>query len=288
MLIPSRCLFFHETTCSPPNLTPRQACAVESAARNNRNLNVFLLFFATGQFSKKSKKFVEILETYDNVYIRRVRLSTYIIDTPIEDWFSANIREFSKNHDWLYKDFHDYLRMLTLWKFGGVALNLDSVILASLDELTTFAGVQDDRDMGIGVFGVDTSTNFGRMFVDACMEVIRSIDTSSYSRYNITRIVTKAVQELCYQRNILSRQDKECRQFMIYPPEKFYPASSDFHNIFLNATRTEEMMKTGKNAMAIHLWKDYNQDAKTDNIAAYKLVARQHCPKIYEFARNNF
>lgn len=128
MLIPSRCIFFHNTNCSPPYLTPRQACAVESAARNNHNLNVFVLFFATGQFSEKSQAFVDILQTYDNVYIRRVRLSTYVIDTPLESWFSRNIQEFSENHDWLHKDFHDYIRMLTLWKFGGVALNLNNII----------------------------------------------------------------------------------------------------------------------------------------------------------------
>lgn len=128
MLIPSRCIFFHETTCLSLNLTPRQACAVESAARNNHNLNVFLLYLAT-ELSEKSKGFIDILETYDNVYIRRIRLSTYLINTPIEDWFWTNIRRLWKNHDWLHKDFHDYIRMLTLWKFGGVSLNLNSVVL---------------------------------------------------------------------------------------------------------------------------------------------------------------
>ena len=130
MLIPSRCLFFHKTSCSTPYLTPRQACAVESAARNNRNLNVFVLFLATGQISDKSKAFVDILQTYDNVYIRRVRLAKYVIDTPIKNWFLANFREFSKNRDWLHEDFHNYIRMLTLWKFGGVALNWNSIVLA--------------------------------------------------------------------------------------------------------------------------------------------------------------
>lgn len=129
MLIPSRCIFFHKTSCSPPYLTSRQACAVESAARNNRNLNVFVLFFATGQFSETSQAFVDILQTYDNVYIRRVRLSRYVIDTPLENWFLINLGEFSENHDWLYKGFHDYIRMLTLWKFGGVVLNLNSIVL---------------------------------------------------------------------------------------------------------------------------------------------------------------
>lgn len=130
MLVPSRCIFFHETTCSSPILTAQQACAVESAATTNRNLNIFLLLFASGKFSGKSKSLAKILETYSNVYIRRARLSTYVIDTPIEDWFSANIWSLSDNRVWLYRDLHDYIRMLTLWKFGGVALNLNGVVQA--------------------------------------------------------------------------------------------------------------------------------------------------------------
>lgn len=136
MLIPSRCIFFHETTCSSPNLTPQQACAVESAARNNHNLNVFLLFLTTEQLSEKSKEFVDILETYNNVYIRRIRLLTYIIDTPIGNWFWANIRRLWEDHDWLHKNFHDYVRMLTLWKFGGISLNLNSVVLTWVGRLS--------------------------------------------------------------------------------------------------------------------------------------------------------
>lgn len=278
MLIPSRCIFFHETTCSSLNLTPRQACAVESAARNNHNLNVFLLYLATEQLSEKSKGFIDILETYDNVYIRRIRLSTYIINTPIENWFWANIRRLWENHDWLHKDFHDYIRMLTLWKFGGVSLNLNSVVLTSLDELTTFVGVQDNQDMSVGVFGVDTSTNFGRSFADAWMEIIKDTNADTYSRYNITRVVTEAVWKLCYQRN-----DKECRRFTIYPPEKFYPASLDLRRVYPNETRAEEMTRIGRNAMTIHSWNDYNRHAEMDN-TAYKMAAKQHCPKIYEFA----
>ncbi|KMQ90659.1 lactosylceramide 4-alpha-galactosyltransferase-like protein, partial [Lasius niger] len=91
--------------------------------------------------------------------------------------------------------------MLTLWKFGGVTLNLNSIVLTPLDELTTFAGVRDNRDMDIGVFGVDTSTNFGEKFVNACVEVIKNTNADSYSRYKITRVITEVLQQLCYQRD---------------------------------------------------------------------------------------
>ncbi|KAL0098335.1 hypothetical protein PUN28_002444 [Cardiocondyla obscurior] len=277
MLVPSRCIFFHKTMCSLPNLMPLQACAVESAARNNRNLNVFLLFLATGHFSDKSKKLVNILETYNNVYVRRVRLSTYITNTPIEDWFWANIRILWQNRDWLKKDFHDYIRMLTLWKFGGLSLNLNSIVLTSLDELTTFTGVENNRDMGIGVFGVDASTNFGRSFVDICLDIIKNINVNNYSQYNITRVVTQTLQRLCYQKD-----NKECRQFTIYPPDKFYPTSLDFPSISSSEVMTEGMPRIGKDVMTIHLWNN-----SQDNAMVYKIAAK-HCPKIYKFVGKNF
>ncbi|KAL6433872.1 hypothetical protein ACFW04_005831 [Cataglyphis niger] len=277
MLIPSRCIFFHKTSCSPPYLTPRQACAIESAARSNRNLNVFVLFFATGQFSKTSQAFVNILQTYDNVYIRRVCLSRYVIDTPLENWFLINLREFSENSDWLYKGFHDYIRMLTLWKFGGVVLNLNSIVLTSLDELTSFVGVINNRDTDVGVFGVDTSTNFGNNFVNACIEVIKSINPDSYSQYNITRVIAEVLQKFCYQRD-----NRDCRQFTIYPPEKFYPVLPYSRNM-------DEITKIIKNATTIHLWTDHqSQNTNVDAAAIYRMIVKQHCPRIYEYSGNQF
>lgn len=205
-------------------------------------------------------------------------MSTYVIDTPIESWFMANIRKFSENRDWLYKDFHDYIRMLTLWKFGGVTLNLNSIVLTSMDELTTFAGVRDDRDTHVGVFGVDTSTNFGRSFVDACVEVIKNTNEDSYSQYNITRIITDVLEKLCYQ-----RENEECQQFTIYPPEKFYPVSPYSQN-------ADEMMKMMKNAKTIHLFQtdDYIRNVEADVATIYKTAAMQNCPKVYEYAGEEF
>jgi len=162
-------------------------------------------------------------------------------------------------------------------------LNLNSVVLTSLDKLTTFAGMQSDRDMSVGVFGVDTSTNFGRNFADACMEIIKDTNADSYSRYNITKVVTEAVWKLCYQRN-----GKKCQQFTIYSPKKFYPASLDSRTVRPNETRAEVMLRIGRNSMTIHSWNDYHRDAEGDNAAIYKMAARQHCPKIYKIAEESF
>lgn len=94
----------------------------------NHDLNVFVLFLASNQFSETTRKLANILATYDNVYIRRVRLSTYVGETPMEDWFNINIDQLLKNRKWMHERLYDYIRMVTLWKFGGVTLNFNGVV----------------------------------------------------------------------------------------------------------------------------------------------------------------
>lgn len=71
-----------------------------------------------------------------------------------------------------------------------------------MNELTTFAGVRNDQDNDVGVFGFDTSTDFGKKFIDLCIEIIKSTNMNNYLKYNITRIITEAIQKLCYQTNV--------------------------------------------------------------------------------------
>lgn len=80
-------------------------------------------------------------------------------------------------------------------------------------------------------------------------------------------------------------QNKKCRQFTVYPPARFYPVYS-----WENGTHDEKMQEPLQNATTIHLEANYNRDtlSKADNIAAYRMAAKQHCPKIYEFAAEDF
>lgn len=100
----------------------------------------------------------------------------------------------------------------------------------------------------------------------------------------IVREVVRYVEYECSKKSFHERasQDKECRQFTIYPPDKFYPMTLDASRAHPNETRAEKMSRLGRNAMTIHSSNDYNREM--DNVPAYKMAAKQHCPKIYEFA----
>lgn len=90
---PGRTIFFHETSCYPPemsnriNLTARQACSIESAALHNPNFRVFVLF-ASYSLLPKNNPIVKAILSYKNVYLRQVNIWDYVKDTPIEKWFT--------------------------------------------------------------------------------------------------------------------------------------------------------------------------------------------------------
>ncbi|XP_026301733.1 lactosylceramide 4-alpha-galactosyltransferase, partial [Apis mellifera] len=122
-------IFFHETSCFDKNgliLNARQACAIESAAKMNPNMNVYLLFLSPSKISKQSKKIFEQLQAYPNIRIRRVKFQNYVKNTPLDVWYKMDILKKSK---WPRIQMADILRFLTLWKYGGIYLDLDVVVI---------------------------------------------------------------------------------------------------------------------------------------------------------------
>lgn len=56
----------------------------------------------------------------------------YSQETPVEEWINTN-KLFES--DFLYEHMSDYLRAVTLYKFGGYYLDLDVVVQKSFDDL---------------------------------------------------------------------------------------------------------------------------------------------------------
>jgi lactosylceramide 4-alpha-galactosyltransferase len=125
-------IFFHETSCASSVhgelvLTARQACAVESAAKMNPGLQVYLLFTAPVHLgnSSVSNKFVSQLFSYPNVHIRHLNFEKYFTGSPLEEWYKGGALKASR---WPRSHASDVLRFLTLWKYGGTYLDLDVVV----------------------------------------------------------------------------------------------------------------------------------------------------------------
>lgn len=150
-------IFFHETSCTSKDndritLTSRQACAVESAALLNPNLRVYLLFSSPGALKSENNRNDRILKqlmSYSNIRIKYLNFDRYLSGSPIEELYDELKIEAS-----FYARSHasDVLRYLTLWRYGGIYMDLDTVLIKSLENIQpNFAGRESDEDVAAGV-----------------------------------------------------------------------------------------------------------------------------------------
>lgn len=128
-------IFFHETSCSSALgngdivFIPRQACAVESAARANPHAEVYVLFLSPirlKDISRSKNLAIQALLTYPNIHFKHVNLERYVKNTPLEAWYRSGAL---KNSQWPTSHSSDVMRYLTLWKYSGTYLDLDVVVL---------------------------------------------------------------------------------------------------------------------------------------------------------------
>ncbi len=103
-------IFFHETS-GRQNLSFRQSCAVESAAKHNpsRSVQIFMLAHQLNY----SDPWISALEHYRNVAVILVDEEEYFRSSPLEEWFNKG--EWRKSR---FKKEHmsDYIRILSLYK----------------------------------------------------------------------------------------------------------------------------------------------------------------------------
>lgn len=135
-----KCIFFLDTSCKSRvegsiSLSARQACVVESAARNNPGREVIVLITAPAAINVTAAagRYLLPLLTYKNLRIHSVNVDRYLENTPIEGlWKSRQLLKIVKER-WRIVHLSDLLRFITLWRYGGIYLDFDMYTLQSYE-----------------------------------------------------------------------------------------------------------------------------------------------------------
>lgn len=151
----------------------RQACAIESAAKANPDWDVFVLFASPVGFLNESSAHpqpaVKALLNYSNVYLRNVNLWTYAKDTQVEEWINTGELFLST---YLNSHASDFLRYLSLYKWGGTYLDLDVVVQQNLRSIgKNYAGAESSTFVAAGVLNFD-HTGFGHEIALLCLKYV--------------------------------------------------------------------------------------------------------------------
>ena len=129
-------IFFHETS-GRMKLSFRQNCAVESAALHNPQRPVQIFFqpqqqkTTTTSTIDQSSAWFRALSHYSNVQLIVIDdEQLYFKDSPLEDWYRKG--EW-RNSPYRVQHMSDYIRILSLYKEGGMYLDLDVLTLKPYD-----------------------------------------------------------------------------------------------------------------------------------------------------------
>ncbi|XP_001600253.1 lactosylceramide 4-alpha-galactosyltransferase isoform X1 [Nasonia vitripennis] len=283
-------IFFHETSCfesGRSELNCRQACAVESAARMNPSTSVNLLFLSPSPPSNRTARLVDlVLQSYRNVRVMRVQVDEYVRDSPIEQWYASGI--LGSSH-WPRSHMSDIMRYLTLWKFGGVYLDLDVVVTTSLEDLTDFAGAEDWMDVAAGVIGFG-ATGLGRRVANACLrDLMRNFRGNLWGN-NGPGVITRTLQKFCAVEHAKDMTSSRCSGFRVFPPSAFYPIFYKEWRRYFSAQDFNETMRLIQEARAIHVWNKLSatEVVRVGSKVPYAIVAQKHCPRVYSNCGSTF
>lgn len=145
-----RSIFFHETSCAG-TLRPRQACAVEAAARAHPQRQVYVLFTAPVTYYTLRTSCLAHLTRLTNVRFARVHVAQYSEGTPAQTILLEALKQssFPTEHS------SDILRIVTLRKWGGIYLDTDMIVTRSLENLPhTFLAKENADNIATGILSI--------------------------------------------------------------------------------------------------------------------------------------
>jgi len=136
-------IFFAETNSKREYFSPRQICAIESAALNNP-LAIINVYSINAKLNKKW------LEKYSNIKIIKLDYDDLFKETYFENWFKAN-KQIIYNSQFTYVQLSDMVRLVVLLKYGGYYSDLDTITIKSIEPLLKYngAGLQADNPIDI-------------------------------------------------------------------------------------------------------------------------------------------
>ncbi|KAL5280286.1 hypothetical protein ACFFRR_004329 [Megaselia abdita] len=278
-------IFFHVTNCLSNgflDLNSRQSCAIESAALKNPSFDVFVLFASPTFFPEtiRSPAILSLLR-YRNVFLRNNNLWNYTKDTPAEEWFKSGA---------LFKSFFvtahvsDFLRLMTLWRWGGIYMDLDVIVKESFETIDlNFAGAESDILVANGVMSFDSS-GFGHYIVDLILKkFIGDFRGDIWAHNGPSRITGVLMNDICKTNVTRNMTAERCHGFQVFPVNKFYAIHYSIWNYFFEEKFLSQTLEMTKDSLLIHVWNKMSSESKfkVGTQAAYGVYAEKFCPLIY-------
>lgn len=274
-------------------LRPRQACSIESAARTNPDMTIYVYMALTpppgspevdkGDGLERDCHTMDILAKFPNVEIIHEDLTQHFLDTPLEQILLDGTFDQS---NFSFQHMADALRIVLLYKYGGIYIDMDVVILRSLACLRNTAGQvvswgQSGLENGLLVF------DKGHQLLNFYMRLMKQIYDP-----NIREIIgpvgfLKSVRMFC---DFKTGNFDEYGEFFVCHNnynitvmyiDAFYPIHFlDRTRFFANSFLLSDLDKF-QTSYSVHVY-DSGHGARVPETSLYAFLAQRFCPAIYD------
>lgn len=249
----------------------------------NPQLKVFVFFSSIERFRALTvTPELEAILSYPNVFVKFLNATELSIGSPLEDFIRTDKLSTSS-----YKVEHtsDALRLLVLWKYGGIYVDTDMIVRKNFDKVpSNFACRQSSGEINGAIIGFNSQKDgktLARMFL---ANLTQRFDGQFFPA-NGPVLITRVVKGLCGTNDLKKIIEmKSCQGFHSLNNSLCYEISYPEWKKLMEENFTEEVLRRVENSVAVHFWNHVSRSVtlKSDSRAAYTMLGRQFCPKVME------
>lgn len=283
-------IFFHETSCPENGLLhigPRQACSIESAAKHNPNLDIFVLFASPRYISSEflSKEIWRLKLTYKNIFLRNNNIWKYSENSSAVEFLQSEKLFESK---FLAVHMSDFLRLMSIWKFGGIYMDTDVIVKKSFEDLPlNYAGIEElpeGVDLNNGLLALEPN-GYGHVIGNMFLEDFASnYDPNNWSM-NGPKLVTRVMKRVCNVTDFEGVPVEQCHGFKVYSKDMFWAVSYTIAKQFFDPKKFKILEQDTRNSYSIHVFNHMTKNIKykVGTKSLYTFTTKEQCPVTYSY-----
>lgn len=288
-ILKDKSIFFMDTTrMKHPKrsreLTLRQVCSIESAALTNPNTKIFVILVSTMDIETiPINQGIQTLIDYPNVYIKKLNLVQYSIDTPIES-FIANGTLFKS----IFVRSHtsDVLRLLFLWKYGGTYVDTDMIVLKDLNSIPPNFICKDYGFLNGAIINMNIKE--GRKFAELFIKnMVENFSTKDWGQ-NGPLMLQRVLKDICKTDSFHDMHN--CNGFNLMDPTLCYPIKGQTWEKLFDEKNGNKVAANTRGSIVVHFWNklSHNEKLLCNSKSAYLRLAREYCPKSVKLCKGFF
>nr|XP_014339662.1 PREDICTED: lactosylceramide 4-alpha-galactosyltransferase-like [Latimeria chalumnae]XP_014339663.1 PREDICTED: lactosylceramide 4-alpha-galactosyltransferase-like [Latimeria chalumnae] len=253
-------------------------CSVESAARAHPNSLVTVLM--NGLLAYSAENFprplaVSLLSQFSNVRFQALDFTKLFDGTPLADWW---YRLDSYYEPYLFPVLSDACRLALLYKYGGIYLDTDIIVLKNLMNLTNALGIQSSFKLNGAVLAFEPRHEF----LGLCLQNFVEKYHGAVWGHQGPNLLTRVLKKWCGIKRLRS-----CNGVTVMKKRVFYPITFRFWKKYFSTNSSSIFKKLQKYSYTAHIWNKMSTGSGTplkigSNVLLEQLFSN-YCPSTYEF-----